>query len=139
MHPIHAVNYMTAILKKTLREYRPSLIQSKQPPQLLRELGYYFTWTTQVREDLNQMLYALCCFSSDGEIIFSHHGAFDVSLWKFRRLGITKTAEKIERTIRVAFKKNLVPLEADNPFDKVGENLYLCNISWFSYNNLIKP
>lgn len=138
MHPIHLVNQVNYMLKKTLKEIRPKSFLEIKPPMLSKNLSYYFTMASQPRHELNQMLYAICCFSEDGEIIFSYHSAFDVSLWSFRRLGMARTADKIERTIRVAFKRKQVPLDPNNPFQKVDENLYWCNIDWFSYNLLIR-
>lgn len=138
IHPIHMVNQFNAMMKKTLREMRPLRVLEFTPPMLSRNVSYYFTMASQPRNELDKMLYAITCFSEDGEIIFSVHSAFDVSLWSFRRLGMARTAEKIERTIRVAFKRKNVPLDPNNPFAKVDENLYWCNIDWFSYNNLMK-
>lgn len=135
-HPIHMVNYFNCLLRQSLQVYRPIQVQKMRPPVLLRELGYYFTMSTQARNELNQMLYAVCCFSADGEIIFSYHGSFDVSLWSFRRLGLARTADKIERTIRVCFKRHNVPLCASKPFERIEGNLYSLNIDWFMYHQL---
>lgn len=136
MHPVHMVRYFNALMKRSLATYYPKPIERNHVPELARSISYYFTFATQVRDDLNQMLYALCCFSYDGEIIFSAHGAFDVSLWKYRRLGLAKTAEKIERTIRVVFKRNNVPLNPNEPFQKVEDDLYWANIDWSIYKHL---
>lgn len=138
MHPMHMVNYYNAMLKRILMEYNPHKVVKKRPPYLFKEVSYYFTFVTQARNEFDSMLYALCCFAYDGEIIFQVHGAFDCSLWKFRRLGMAKTADKIERTIRVQFKRNNVPLDPINPFQMVESGLYWANIDWFSYKQLLK-
>lgn len=137
-HPVHAVNYFHKLLVQALKEYRPIVPKAGRPPSLFQGIGYYFTFATQPRQELDKMLYALCCFSGDGEIIFSHQGSFDVGLWAFRRLGLAKTADKIERTIRVCFKRHLMPLNPLCPFHKVEENLYQVDIDWFLYNKMLK-
>lgn len=139
MHPIHIVNYYNSVLKRILREQRPPRNPMEiDIPHLVRDVSYYFTFAMQAREEFDKMLWALCCFAADGEIIFNAKGAFDVSLWHFRRQGLALAAKRFEGTIRTAFRRNGVPLDPNNPFQKVGNDLYWCNINWFTYKKSLE-
>ena len=136
MHPVHLVNYYHSILKSVLREMRPIKRKYCLVPELTQSVSYYFTFATQPRREFNQMFWALTCFAYDGEIVFQSKGAFDVSLWHFERQGLSRTAQRIEGTIKNCFRRNNVPLNPTTPFQKVADNLYWINISWGSYFKL---
>lgn len=135
-HPLHMVNYMRKLLVSSLASYEPRLTISKPVPNLCQELRYHFIFETRPHIPSNSMLYALCCFSEDGEIIFSVRSHMPVSLWRYRRQGMAATAAMIEGIIRNQFRRNNVPLLRENPFHKASDGVYLCNISWSNYNLL---
>lgn len=132
-HQLHVVNYLRSFVKKSLAEYTPKTITMPPVPILNKSLQYYFVFETQARNDIDQMLYAICCFSEDGEIIFSVRSSMPVSLWRYRRQGMAATAAMIEGVVKSQFKRNNVPLHKDTPFSPASEGIYLANLDWFIY------
>lgn len=132
-HPIHYVNWMRAAQKEALRAMRVKPAPQQLIPELSRDNSYYFVFETHACEPDNAVFWALCAFDSDGVIIFNRKGQFDVSLWRFRRQGVKRTAAIIEGVIRTTFRRMCVPLIQDDPYMIVEQGLYKCNISWASY------
>lgn len=135
-HQLHVVNYLRSFVKNSLASYTPKRPQTNPIPSLKQSLQYYFVFETQARNDIDQMLYGLCCFSEDGEIIFSVRSSMPVSLWRYRRQGMAATATMIEGVIKQHFKRNNVPLHKDTPFSPASEGLYLANLDWFIYKKM---
>lgn len=135
-HPLHRVNVARAMFKAMLRNYRPPVPKVYRPPVLDNSLKYYFIFETQPREDLDKMLYALCVFDSYGVIAFSRHGEMPVSLWRYRRQGLARTATMLQGVIVTSCKREGIPLRKPDPFFKVGDGLYELDINWGSYNVL---
>lgn len=134
-HPRHYINAMRLMQKQSLRTYKDSKPLLPNYPKLEINKAYFFTFETCPREDLDQMLYSICCFDNDGVIVFSRMGRMQVSLWRYRRQGLARTASSIESAIRNSFRREYVPLHRDEPFQKVDDGLYRCNISWNVYNS----
>jgi hypothetical protein len=135
-HPLHMVNYMRKLIVSSLATYEPKLIMKKLIPELNKELRYYFIFETRPHLPSGSMLYALCCFAEDGEILFSVRSSMPVSLWRYRRQGVAKTATMIEGVIRQHFKRQNVPLNRETPYFKADDGLYLANICWYTYKQL---
>lgn len=135
-HSLHMVNYLRSCVKSSLVSYTPKLTLATTIPDLKKTLHYYFVFETQARNDIDQMLYGLCCFSEDGEIIFSVRSSMPVSLWRYRRQGMAATAAMIEGVIKQHFKRNNIPLHKDTPFILASEGIYIANICWSTYKQL---
>ena len=135
-HQLHVVNYLRSFVKDSLASYTPKGPQTNPIPSLKQSLQYYFVFETQARNDIDQMLYGLCCFSEDGEIIFSVRSSMPVSLWRYRRQGMAATAAMIEGVIKQHFKRNNIPLHKDTPFILASEGIYIANICWSTYKQL---
>ena len=137
-HPSHYVNWMRKAQKDVLRTMVVRKGLSTSIPYLEQSNTYYFIFERLADNAQNVMKYAVCCFDSDGVIIFSYHSIFPVSLWRFRRQGLARAAVMVEGVIRSAFKRNGIPLESESPFSPYGDGLYVCNISWSLYNLSLK-
>lgn len=136
-HPCHYVNTLRLAVKRSLSDYTHKLTKERLIPTLNKELAYYFIFETQPRNEVDQMVYALCCFAEDGEIIFSIRSAMPVSLWRYRRQGMAQTASMIQGVIKSQFKRFNVPLHKDCPFSLASDGLYVANICWFTYKQLL--
>ena len=137
-HPLHMVNHYRAIVKQALRDYVPRHQVQQQPPQLDNSLDYYFIFETAPKAEINELVYGLTCFDSDGVVLFDVKGSFPVSLWRWRRQGLARCATMTEGIIKTIFKRKLVPLQSDEPFRAFADGLYLCNISWSMYQSYLK-
>ena len=136
-HPLHMVNYMRQLIISSLGTWNPKPILKKSVPVLHQNLSYYFILETRPHEVSNSMLYALVFFSEDGEIIFSVRSSMPVSLWRYRRQGISAQAAMIEGIVKSHCRRNNVPLVHESPFTKESAGLYLANISWCNYKHLL--
>lgn len=136
-HPLHLINYMRAIMKSSLSAFQPKTIPMRSVPNLRKNLQYYFIFETHPRTKSDQMLYALCCFAEDGEIIFNVRSCMPVGLWRYRRQGMATTAQMIQAVIKSHFKRFNVPLDKESPFSMASEGLYIANICWFTYKQLL--
>lgn len=137
-HPLHMVNHYRAIVKQALREYIPRSQVQPNPPALDKSLDYYFIFETAPKEEINQLVYGLTCFDSDGVVLFDVKGSFPVSLWRWRRQGLARCATMTEGIIKTAFRHKLIPLQSDEPFRAFADGVYLCNISWSIYQSLVR-
>lgn len=136
-HPLHMVNSYRAIVKRALREFIPCVSTKPDIPSLSQSSSYYFIFESSPKEATNQLCYGITCFDSDGVIVFSHMGVYPVSLWRFRRQGLKRSASMLEGVIKSVFKRKHVPLVSDEPFRILPDNLYQCNISWPCYNTFL--
>lgn len=136
-HPLHLINYMRAALKSSLAAFQPRTAPERKVPNLQKNLQYYFILETQARNESDQMLYALCCFAEDGEIIFNVRSCMPVGLWRYRRQGMAATAQMLQGVIKSQFKRFNVPLHKDTPFCMASDGLYIANICWFTYNKML--
>ena len=136
-HPIHAYRAAQMLVKRAIAELRPRSFFETPVPQLFKSLDYYFTFETQPRQEWNVIYWGLCCFTCDGEIIFARNGQFDVSLWRFRRQGLARTAAAIESVIKHTFRRAKIPLEQECPFSRDADGIYRANICWWKYESLL--
>lgn len=137
-HPAHALNYCRAMLKRELKEYRP-IVQHVPPLHRLESNNsYYFIYESFPNYQLNIMVWGICCFDADGVVLFQRKGQFPVSLHRFIRQGLARTATMVEGVIKSAFQRELIPLNKDIPFEKMEDGIFHCNISWIIYQSYLK-
>lgn len=136
-HPVHALNYCRMMMRKRMAEYVPKSITLSSVPELDKDCTYYFIFEQFANYAHNLMLWSLCCFSNDGEIVFSSNGRFPVSLWRFNRQGFARTATMIEGVIKSQFRRKNVPLKDETPFSRHSEGLFVANINWSLYNYIL--
>lgn len=137
-HPLHYVNSVRCIVRSALRELRPKPVVKPVVPVLSKTSAYYFVFETQPREADDAMLWGLMAFDGDGSILFSCNGKFPVSLWRFRRQGIARTATMMQGIITAQFQRRNIPLHRDEPFVRDGDGVYRCAINWVKYNDLLR-
>lgn len=137
-HPMATINRYRAAIKRALRESRPLERPKPVIPSLSKDMDYYFVFESVPREDLNSVLYGITCFDSDGIILFEVKGTYPVSLWRFRRQGIARSATMFEGIVKSVFRQKNVPLHKEEPFRMWADGIFLCNISWFNYQSLLK-
>lgn len=136
-HPVHAINAMRAVMKRVLRDLRPSPPPVINYPSLVHDKDYFFLFETRPRSEDDKMLFSICCFAEDGEIIFNRLGEMPVGLWRFRRQGEMRTSTMISGVIRQSFMREYMPLIPDDPFKQVSEGLFRCNINWSKYHHIV--
>lgn len=135
-HPLHMVNYYRAIVKDALRAYEPKCAEPIIVPELIQDLDYYFIFETSPKQHLNKLVYAITCFDSEGTILFNWCGVYPVSLWRFRRQGVSRSITIFEGLVKQVFNRKNVPLVATEPFAPFSDGVYVCNISWSIYQSL---
>lgn len=124
--------------RELLRSHSPFVTRGTDYPDVSkmmeRGLPYYFLYELRPSEPMNCMLYQVTAFDQDGVLLFHYCNNHLNSLWYWRRQGIARTADAIERSVRHAFSMYGVYLDKSKPFDKVDEHVFQINPDWHRIN-----
>lgn len=134
-HPLHYINSVRAALKSEIEREFPKELSRYPTPALFRELDYFFCFEIKQDVVLSEIRWGLCVFDSNGVRCFSEKGVMPVSLWRWQRQGLARTAKMVEGVIKHAFNKRWWPIDVAEPFYRAGDGLYQVNINWPKYRD----
>lgn len=100
---------------------------------LEKNKGYFVTFGAETRSNESDVLLSVMVFDQDGVILFNDVRNLMRTPWNWVRMGEVQRERMLKHVVTNMCYGAGVPLDPNEPFTQVEEDVYALNVSWTDY------